>query len=163
MPDWKVKLFKEEIAKKEETITVFSRYQDWITVTPKKEDRRKPLEKKRILKNDVTSKLMPKWMDIQNKEKESKVDNFKLVEYNYPLRQKPKKIMIYVDKDINPKRLKPINFNPNKSIFNFGDFRHDVRTQDEANYYGSQVSQMPKKFFDWDDEKKFNPKFKKDI
>ena len=102
-------------------------------------------------------------MDIQNKEKESKVDNFKLVEYNYPLRQKPKKIMIYVDKDINPKRLKPINFNPNKSIFNFGDFRHDVRTQDEANYYGSQVSQMPKKFFDWDDEKKFNPKFKKDI
>ena len=117
MPDWKVKLFKEEIAKKEETITVFSRYQDWITVTPKKEDRRKPLEKKRILKNDVTSKLMPKWMDIQNKEKESKVDNFKLVEYNYPLRQKPKKIMIYVDKDINPKRLKPINFNPNKSIF----------------------------------------------
>lgn len=163
MPEWKAKLFKEEIINKEDTIKVFSRYQNWITVTPKKQDRRKALERVKILKKDVTSKLMPKWMEIKNKENKIEQDKYKLVEYNYPLRQKATKMMIYVDKDINPKRLKPIKYYPNKSIFNIGDFRHNVSTKEETQLYGSQVSQLPKKFFDWDDGTKFNPKYKKDI
>ena len=163
MPEWKVKLFKEELIKKEDTIKVFSRYQNWITVTPKKQDRRKALEKIKILKKDVTSKLMPKWMEIKNKDIKIDKDKFKLMEYNNPLRQKANKMMVYVDKDINPKKLKPLKLNKNKSVFNFGDFRHDVMTKKEAQLYGSQVSQSPKKFFDWDDGKKFNPKYKKDI
>ena len=118
----------------------------------------------KILKKDVTSKLMPKWMEIKNRDIKNKNDKFKLIEYNYPLRQKTTKTMIYVDKDINPKILEDhIKNNPNKSVFNIGDFRHDVLTQKEAQLYGSQVSQLPKKFFDWDDGKKFNPKYKKDI
>lgn len=119
MPEWKAELFKEEIAKKEDTIKVFSRYQNWITVTTKDPDRRKALEKIKTLKKDVTSKLMPKWMELKYGQNKIKDDKFKLVEYNYPLRQKPEKMMIYVDKDINYKRLKPIDYNPNKSVFNF--------------------------------------------
>ena len=156
-------MFKEEIAKKEDTIKVFSRYQNWITVSTQNPDRRKALEKIKILKKDVTSKLMPKWMELKHRENRHNDEKFKLVEYNYPLRQKPNKMMIYVDKDINYKRLKPIDDNPNKSVFNFGDFRHDVMTKNESQYYGSKVSQLPKKFFDWDDGKKFNPKYKKDV
>ena len=163
MPEWKAELFKEEIAKKEDTIKVFSRYQNWITVTTKDPDRRKALEKIKTLKKDVTSKLMPKWMELKYGQNKIKDDKFKLVEYNYPLRQKPEKMMIYVDKDINYKRLKPIDYNPYKSVFNFGDFRHDVMTKNESQYYGAKVSQLPKKFFDWDDGKKFNPKYKNDI
>ena len=106
---------------------------------------------------------MPKWMEIKNKDIKIDKDKFKLMEYNNPLRQKANKMMVYVDKDINPKILKPIKLNKNKSVFNFGDFRHDVMTKKEAQLYGSQVSQSPKKFFDWDDGKKFNPKYKKDI
>ena len=106
---------------------------------------------------------MPEWMEIKNREKKIEEDKFKLVEYNNPLRQKASKMMTYVDKDINPTRLKPILYNPNKSVFNFDDFRHNVMSEKETKHYGSQVSQFPKKFFDWDDGKKFNPKYKKDI
>lgn len=106
---------------------------------------------------------MPKWMELEHRENENKDDKFKLVEYNYPLRQKATKMMQYVDKDINPKRLRPIAYNPNKSVFNFGDFRHDLMSKKDTEYYGSKVSQLPKKFFDWDNGKKFNPKYKKDI
>ena len=157
-------MFKDELVKKEDTIKVFSRYQNWITVDSKDQDRRKALERVRILKKDVTSRLMPEWMENKNIQKNKiSEDKFKLIEYNYPLRQKATKLMTYVDKDVNPKRLKPIKYNANKSVFNFGDFRHDVMTQKQAKEYGSQVSQFPRKFFDWDDGKKFNPKYKKDI
>ena len=163
MPEWKVKLFKEELIKKEDTIKVFSRYQNWITVTPKKQDRRKALEKIKILKKDVTSKLMPKWMEIKNKDIKIDKDKFKLMEYNNPLRQKANKMMVYVDKDINPKKLKPIDYNPNRSVFNLNDFRHNLLFKNETNFYSSKVSQLPRTFFNWDDGKKFNPKYKKDI
>lgn len=158
-------MFKEELAKKEDTITVFSKNQNWLTVTPKNQDRRKALEKMKILNMDVTSKLMPKWMDIQYKKDKNHInaDKFKSVEYNYPLKQKPKRIMAFVDKDLNQKKLVPINYNPSRSVFNLQDFRHNLITKNETTYYGSKVSQLPRKFFDWDDGKKFNPKYKKDI
>ena len=164
MPDWKVKLFKEEIAKKEDTITVFSKNYNWLTINPKDEDRRKALEKMRVLNMEVTSKLMPQWMQTKHKgEKNKNKDVFMSVEYNNPLKQKPKRMMAFIDKNLNPCRLKPIEYNPSRSVFNFHDFRHNVCTKKESDYYGSQVSQEPRKFFDWDDGKKFNPKFKKDI
>lgn len=115
---------------------------------------------------DVTSKLMPKWMEIKYKKEKDSTNNsdyFKSVEYNNPLKQMPKRMMSLVDKNINPKRLKPIEYNPNRSVFNFDDFRHNILTKKEADYYGSKVSQLPRKFFDWDDMKRFSPKYKKDI
>ena len=162
VPDWKAKLFKEELVKKEDTITVFSKNYNWLTVTPRKQDRRKALEKIKIIDMEVTSKLMPKWMEIKHKGEKS-ADIFKSVEYRNPLKQNQKSFMAFVDKDLNDRKLNQIKYNPNKSVFNFGDFRHDVMTHDESIKYGSLVSQLPRKFFDWDDGKKFNPKYKKDI
>ena len=68
--------------------------------------------------------------------------------------------MLWVDKNLNVDRNK---YNPQRSIFSYMDFRHNVVTKEQAEYYGSLVSQSPKKFFDWDDGKRFNPKFKKDV
>ena len=48
-------------------------------------------------------------------------------------------------------------------IFTYGDFRNNVTTRPEHLYYDSKVSQVPKKFFDWDDGTRFNPKYKKDV
>ena len=162
VPEWKAKLFDKSLIKKEDTIMVFSRYQNWITVTPKGKDRKKALEKIKTLKKEQTSKVMPKWMEIENKTKKPE-EIFKIVEYNNPVRQKTKGLMAFVDKIINPKRLKPIAFNPSRSIFNIDDFRHNVRTDKDRKIFDSTVSQLPRKFFDWDDGKKFNPKTKKDV
>ena len=110
----------------------------------------------------VTNKLMPRWMEIKTG-KSKPVDLFKSVEYNNPVKQKGKRQMAIVDKELNLNRLKPIDYNPSRSVFSYQDFRNDVFTKDEAKYYGRKVSQKPKKFFWWNDGKKFNPKYKKDI
>ena len=156
-PDWKIKKFEEEMAKKNDTISVFSRYQNWITVTPKNKDRRHALEKVKATNMEESSNIMPKWMVSNHKGKLN--ENFKRVEY-YPIKQKAKGLMVWVDKDINDK--KNIN-NPEKSIFSYMDFRNNVVTKKDADYYGGMVPQVPKKFFDWDDGKRFNPKYKKDV
>ena len=49
---------------------------------------------------EETSKIMPKWMEIKHKSCK-KEDDFKSIEY-YPIKQKCKKLMAYVDKDITP-------------------------------------------------------------
>jgi len=131
-------------------------------VTPKKKDRRKALEKKRILDMEVTSKLMPRWMEIKT-ENSKPIDLFKSVEYNNPLKQKAKKQMAFVDKELNINKGKTFEYNPSRSIFSYQDFRNDVNTSKEAKYYGEKVSQKPKGFFGWDDGKVYNPKFKKDV
>ena len=111
---------------------------------------------------DVTSKLMPRWMEIKT-EKTKPKELFKSIEYNNAVKQKAKRQMALVDKDINVNRLKPLDYEPERSIFNYQDFRNNVATSIEAKMYGDKVSQKPKRFFEWDDGKKFNPKYKKDI
>lgn len=103
---------------------------------------------------------MPKWMKITyNGDK--KEDEFKSIEY-YPIKQKCRKQMSLVDKDINFPKLKKIEIDKNRSIFNYGDFRHNVLTKEMHEYHDHKVSQIPRKFFDWDDKTQFNPKYKRD-
>ena len=160
LPDWKIEQYKEHLAKNEDTINILSKHQNWITTSPRTYDRKHPLEKKKALNMEETSKIMPKWMEIKHKINKREED-LKSIEY-YPIRQKCKKLMVFVDKDINPPKNKILNYDKNKSIFSYGDFRNNVVTKPEHIYYDSKVSQLPKKFFDWDDKTKFNPKFKKD-
>ena len=112
---------------------------------------------------EENSVIVPKWMESKkHKNTKKQEENLKSVEY-CPLKQKCKKLMVFVDKDINPPKNKFINYDKNRSIFSFGDFRNNVCTKKEREFYDSKVSQKPKKFFDWDDNKKFNPKYKKDV
>ena len=105
---------------------------------------------------EETSKIMPKWMEISYKSRKNE-DIFKSIEY-YPIRQKCKKQMVFVDKDINPPKNKILDYDKTKSIFSYGDFRNNVVTKKQHEYYDRKVSQEPKKFFDWDDKIKFKPK-----
>ena len=159
MPEWKIKQFKDYIAKNEDTINILSKHQNWITTSPLTNDRRHPFEKQKA-PNIGTSKIMPKWMEIKFKNTK-KEENLKSIEY-YPIRQKCKKQMVFVDKELNPNKIKALDFNKNKSIFSYGDFRNNVITKEQHIYYDSKVSQSPKLFFNWDDKTKFNPKLKRD-
>ena len=47
---------------------------------------------------DVTSKLMPRWMEIKT-EKSKPIDLFKSIEYNNPVKQKAKRQMAFLIKN----------------------------------------------------------------
>ena len=145
----------------EDTINIFSKHQNWITVNPKTMDRNHPLEKMKAKNMEVTSKIMPKWMEIDHKNIKQN-ENFQKAEY-IPIKQKAKKLIVFVDKDLNPSRLKSVDYYPNRSVFNYQDFRNNVLTKKEKDLYDGQVSQKPRKFFDWDDGKRYNCKYKKDM
>ena len=73
------------------------------------------------------------------------LDKFKLVEY-YPQKFKIKQVLTYVDKDLNPSKIKPPEYYPCKSVFSYTDFRNNVLTRKQADYYNSKVNQLPKEF-----------------
>lgn len=105
---------------------------------------------------------MPKWMEIHNSNSTRLTENLKSVEY-YPEKAKAKKMMVWVDKDLNPNKIRNKNIDESRSVFALGDFRHNLLTKEQARFYDTRVSQKPKRFFDWDDGKRFNPKYKHDI
>ena len=136
-----------------------SRQQKWITINSLTRDRKHPLEKSKVMNDENHDKLIPKWMKIRPENKKEEL--FKSVQF-WPVGEKSKKMMALVDKDLNIKK-KPDGYDPSRSIFSIHDFRHAVMTKKDHEYYDSMVNQNPKKFFDWDDGKRFNPKYKKDV
>ncbi|MCQ2819771.1 MAG: hypothetical protein MJ252_21105 [archaeon] len=89
-PEWKQKKFREDLIKQQDTVAVFSRYNNWITVTPKHMDRRHPLEKEKMRDEKGTSRIMPYWMTYKSIKGQKDPEIFKSKEY-YPIRQKVKK------------------------------------------------------------------------
>ena len=161
LPDWKIEQFNNYLAKNEDTINIISKHQSWITVSPRTKDRKRPLEKMKAENMEVTSKIMPKWMEIIHKN-EKNVENLKSVEY-YPIRQKCKKLMVFVDKELNFPKDKLTEYNPNKSVFSYLDFRNNVVTKKEHEFYDKKVNRMPKRLLEWDDGTVFDPKYKRDV
>ena len=88
-------------------------------------------------------------------------DIFKKVQYN-PYKLKNKKMMLLVDKNLNPTITNRSALLKQRSIFNLNDFKHNVMFEDERKYNDNLVSQKPRKFFDWDDCTIYNPKTKRD-
>ena len=81
--DGKTKEWDKKMVNSGETLFVFSRFQKWITVTPKGKNRKKPLEKIKKYKMEETSKVMPNWMQIKPREGYNKEDTMKSAEYKY--------------------------------------------------------------------------------
>lgn len=142
----KLKRFNKEL-EKQETITLLSKTKNWITVTPKHKNRRKPLESIKV-KNVEGSKILPEWM--QPKYHQQISPDF-LTHKSYTSIRNGLTTLQLVDKDNGSK----IN---NKSIFSIGDFRHNVSFKDDMIKYQEGISEKPKRFFDWDDGKRYNPK-----
>lgn len=173
--DEKNAMYNEIMCKNEETLSIFSRYNKWITVTPRSKNRKRPLEKMKIEKMDETSKIMPNWMQIKVKKDMDLYGMFKSVEYNsirhvgnificffsyFLFSKQGKNTVVLVDKNTN--NPKDTLNNPNKSIYNIGDYRHNLVMKEDADKYSSSINQKPKQFLAWDDGKRFNERLKKD-
>jgi hypothetical protein len=131
---------------------IVSRYQSWITVTPKGKNRKRPLEKVKVTNMEETSKVVPNWMQIKHINKPP--DTMRSKDYKaHRGNDKTEKFTMLVDRD---------QFN--KSIFNIGDFRHNVTTREVADMYTANISKSPKEFMTWrENERLFNPRFKTDV
>jgi len=162
IPEWKRTQFKEYLAKNEDSIRVISKHNGWISISPKTNNRLLPLEKFTMDKENH-KKILPKWMNLKYYKNYSKEDDiFKKVQYN-PMKMRNRKMMLLVDKNLNPKFINKSVFLPERSIFNFQDFRHNSIFEEDRKYNDNLVSQEPRKFLEWDDGKVFNPKTKRDI
>ena len=79
-------------------------------------------------------------MNISYRNYKTKEDKFKSVIF-CPLLKKNRKMVLLVDKNLNPKLTKN-----NRSIFNLGDFRHNVIFDGERKIFDNLVNKNPKKF-----------------
>lgn len=50
----------------------------------------------------------------------------------------------------------------NRSIFSIGDYRHNLAFEHECEENQLNISNEPKKFFDWDDKRDYDNKKKRD-
>lgn len=151
---------KDHFSKKYENLQILSKHNSWITISPITNNRVLPFEKS-TLDIEKHAQILPKWMNLNSyKNRNLKNDKFKSVEY-YPYLNKSKKMMMLVDKNLNPKLNK--SGLGHRSIFSFQDFGHNVVFEDERKYFDNLVNKEPRKFFDWEDRKVSNAKTKRDI
>ena len=163
MPDWKRQQLNNFYEKNEDALNILSKHQKWITVSTRSKSRKLPLEKVSSTIDKNHNILIPKWMIIKHDNVPK--DIFKSVQFT-PFSSKNKKMRALVDKNLNLTKsqiMKNNGVDESRSIFSFQDFRNNVITKKEREFYDSKVSQVPKQFFCWDDGKKFNPKLKKDV
>ena len=129
------------------TLTLLSRINGWITVTPKARDRSKRVgrfgpfdQSKRKYDLHNVSDLTPAWMQTQGKRPEgetfTKARGFSSLREVLP-RQGEKRLFLV---DAAP---------PERSQFSIGDFRHNVRTSEEAEQYMCAAAPRPKAFLSW--------------
>ena len=154
-PDWfkiqEGKLVKEHDITKSQgfdgTVTVLSRISGWITVSPRSRNRQKrlgrygPFDKSKKGQDfQNVSDLAPAWMQSDKERGENKV----FVNALPPTcirEDKDKKRMFLIDR-----------VQPERSVFSYGDFRHNVTTKEEAQNYSSGLAENTKRPFEWKEE-----------
>jgi hypothetical protein len=101
MPNWlkvcdlkKLDEINDHYIQNKESLHILSKFNRWITVTPTKKDRKRPLEKVRI-NNLESSKIIPYWMQIKPEIKVE--DMFKQARVDHSIKG-PKEVIL-VDKD----------------------------------------------------------------
>lgn len=125
-------------------VTVVSKIQGWITLTPRSMNRRKPLERGgNANDNTKTSILTPSWMQIPvDKEAVPKDDNFKQTIFGN-LRAEAKRTFL-ADKE-----------QPKRSVFAMGGFnRHNVTFGDmaERSMQNPMLTNRPVNLFEWKED-----------
>ena len=109
------------------TMTIISKNQGWITVTPKNKNRKKPVEKFGVSGDAAkTSKLTPNWMQCQYPK--NTTDNMRSVVPNTMNLKKEQNRTYLVDKE-----------QPKKSIWSIGAVRHNVHTNEDAQTFNNQA------------------------
>lgn len=117
MPNWlkvcdikKLDDINHQYIKNKESLHVLSKFNRWITVTPNKKDRKRPLENTRIT-NLESSKIIPYWMQVKPV---IKVDDiFKKARVDHSL--KGPKSVILIDKDQSKAKMNLMTSNYKKN------------------------------------------------
>lgn len=153
-PDW-FKVSNETISKQNDpTVTLVSKITGWIYVNSESRNRKHRLGKHGPFndnqKHDMqnVSNLAPSWM--QREVGSLPPSNLRNVKPPPFLRQEQKRMILAEE---GPAQ---------KSIYSYGDFRHDIRTKDEVQKYNLTVADTPKHFFEWKEDTK-RQKFDKPI
>jgi hypothetical protein len=141
------------------TITLLSGINGWITVTPMAKDRSRrigrhgPFDQSKKQHNlHSVSDLTPSWMQTQSRPPAS--DPFIKVGGTAALREV---LVIQGQKRLFLMDAKP----PLRSQFSLGDFRHNVRTSEEAQLYMQIAEPKVKEFLQWKEGP--NQKFDKPV
>lgn len=142
---------KKEALQQEGTITIFSRNQNWITVDANNPNRKHPLEKEKKNKMETSSVIMPRWMQIIPIKTTKENPKFFKREHFISKGQNKDTRVVMLNDEL-----------PNKSIFSYMDFRHNLTTREEADKFGKMVSQVPKQLIGWECSTKFDPKVPQD-
>lgn len=125
---------------KNDTIAVFSRFNQWITLSPKSRSRNQAFEKQKYSIEKQT-KIRPKWMHSTFWDYNSKKDNLFIAQPYVDFHsKKPVAKTILIDKE-SVERLK------SKSVFSYGDSRHNVPFASDVKKYEKEISRLPKQFF----------------
>ena len=127
------------------TMTVLSRISGWIIVSPESRNRQKrlgrygPFDKSRKGYNfQNVSDLAPAWMQNEFNRNENTAFKNQIAPIN--VRKEQKRVFL-IEKEPTP-----------KSVFSYGDYRHDVLTADEAKNYSSGLLEAPHRFIEWKEE-----------
>lgn len=136
---------------KNDSMTVLSKNKKWITINTNTFDRLHPYENMKVKKGE-SCKILPEWMKSKYS---SPLTKDMMMGANYKNTFTGHTSRILVDKSNKTP-------NNNKSIFSFMDYRHNVLFENEYKQYQRNISNEPKKFFDWDDNKIYDPKKKRD-
>lgn len=127
------------------TMSVLSKISGWITVSPESRNRQKrlgrygPFDKSKKGYNfQNVSDLAPAWMQSEFNRNENTAFKNQIAPFN--VRKEQKRVFL-VEKE-------PIT----KSVFSYGDYRHDVLTADEAKKYSSGLLAAPHNFLEWKEE-----------
>jgi len=120
-------------------VTIVSKNQGWITVSPTNIDRKHPVEKGGI-GGDVTktSILTPSWMNLQYPKNKS--DSMMATVEKFGLRNETNRTFLF-DKS-----------QPQKSVFAYGQIRHNVHSKEAAEEFMKGASRDPPQLIGWKEE-----------
>lgn len=120
------------------TMTIISRNQGWITVTPKHKNRQKPVEKFGVSGDAAKCNVLsPQWMQSQHPK--NKTDQMqRQVPSTTNLRNESFRTFL-MDRE-----------QPGKSVFSYGDMRHNVHSEEDVKKFNNQAfSQGVKRMTEW--------------
>ena len=127
------------------TVTILSRISGWITVSPNSRNRQKrlgrygPFDKSKKGNNyQNVSDLAPAWMQTEAQRHEDTPFKNTIAPAN--VRKEQKRVFLF-EKEQTP-----------KSVFSYGDFRHNVSTAEEAKQYSSGLLQSPSRLIEWKED-----------
>ena len=95
-------------------VSVVSKTQGWITISPKTLDRKKPIEKERLGDASKVNALSPAWMQVSHKKPGP--DPLITTAVKHGVRHEANRTFL-VEKN-----------QPQRSIFNLGSFRHNLHS-----------------------------------